>query len=412
MLQTDILKPFTEATPWINSFVLVESKDKSGNLKLHIYLDPTNLNKAITHEPYHFKMPDDIAHLIIDAYIMTVCDCQKGYWYQELDESSSFLTTFNTEFCHYRYTVMPFGATVTDDVFQHKLDQCFGHIPNVIVIADDIMVFGKMQNHRDHNQALTTLLHTSRACNVKLNYEKLQYKQTEVEFWGKTYTVNGCKPAESKAKSIVEMPPPNCKKQVRSFIGMVNYPSKFSAHFSELAESIHELSKEKGTWTWRVFQAGKERNCKCTFHSILQSKEDNCFTYRCEYKRIWSLLATRWKTCLLHKQSPDRGQKGLCDNWTRVLGSGLGYGEIPSLSLCQPFHLETDWKLLEAILSRSLNQANPHLERTLIRTFPYNFTVRYLPGLKNQLVDCLQCVGGLQDSIKLPILNVCQITTS
>ena len=46
MLQVGVLKPVTEATPWINSFVLAESKEKSGNLKLHIYLDSTNLNKA------------------------------------------------------------------------------------------------------------------------------------------------------------------------------------------------------------------------------------------------------------------------------------------------------------------------------------------------------------------------------
>ena len=142
---------------------------------------------------------------------------------------------------------MPFGATVAGDVFQHKLDQCFGHIPNVIVIADDIMVVGKMQNHRDHDQALTTLLQTVKACNVRLNYEKLQYKQTKVDFFfGETYTVNGWKPAQSKVKAIVEMPP-SCKKQVQSFIGMINYLSKFSAHLSELAEPIQELSKRKGS---------------------------------------------------------------------------------------------------------------------------------------------------------------------
>ena len=81
VLQAGALKPVTEATPCINSSVLVESKDKSGNLKLCICLDPTSLNKAIIHEPYHFKMPDDIAHLNPDACIMTVCDCQKGYWH-------------------------------------------------------------------------------------------------------------------------------------------------------------------------------------------------------------------------------------------------------------------------------------------------------------------------------------------
>ena len=109
---------------------------------------------------------------------------------------------------------MPFGTTVAVDVFQCKLDQCFGHIPNVIVIADGMMVAGKMQNHRDHDQALTTLLQTAKACNVRLNYEKLQYKQTKVEFFGETYTVNDHKPVQSKVKAIVEMPLPNCKKQV------------------------------------------------------------------------------------------------------------------------------------------------------------------------------------------------------
>ena len=97
---------------------------------------------------------------------MTVLDCCKGYWHQQLDEQSSYMTTFNTEFGRYRYTVMSFGATVAWDVFQCKLDECFGHIPNVIVIADDIMTVGKQPNHKDHDQALTTLLETARHCNV------------------------------------------------------------------------------------------------------------------------------------------------------------------------------------------------------------------------------------------------------
>ena len=75
---------------------------------------------------------------------------------------------------------MPFGTTITGDVFQRKLDQCFGHLQNVIVIADDIMVIGKQPNLKDHDLALTTLLNTARKCNVHLNYEKLQYKQKEV----------------------------------------------------------------------------------------------------------------------------------------------------------------------------------------------------------------------------------------
>ena len=51
--------------------------------------------------------------------------------------------------------------------------------------------------------------------------------------------------------------------------------------------------------------------------------------------------------------------------------------------------LETDQKPLEAILSKSLNQATPRLQRILITTFPYNVTVCYIPGVTSQLADCL-----------------------
>ena len=103
--------------------------------------------------------------------------------HQQLDEASSFLTTFNTELGRFRYTLMPFGATVAGYVFQSKLDQCFGKSRQVIVTADDIMIVSKKQNHSDHNQALSTLLETARRCNMKLNYEKLQYKEDEVDFF-------------------------------------------------------------------------------------------------------------------------------------------------------------------------------------------------------------------------------------
>ena len=93
MLKAGGFKPVHEATSWINSFVLSEGKDKLGNLKLRICLDPTNLNKAIVRKPYHFKTLEGIAHFLACDCIMSALVCKKGYWHQELDEASSFLTS-------------------------------------------------------------------------------------------------------------------------------------------------------------------------------------------------------------------------------------------------------------------------------------------------------------------------------
>ena len=78
MLQAGILKPVHQATHWINTFGLVEGTDKLGKLKLRICLDPTSLNKAIVHKPYHFKTPEDISHLLADTCVITVAEKVSG----------------------------------------------------------------------------------------------------------------------------------------------------------------------------------------------------------------------------------------------------------------------------------------------------------------------------------------------
>ena len=150
MLKAGVLKPVHEATPWINSFVLVVGKDKLGNLKCRICLDLTNLNKVVVREPYHFKTPEGIVHLLADACIMSVCDCKKGYWHQKLDEASSFLTTFITDkLGRYKiYWKCLFGKTYATSacrsLLKTKLQQagsrCFGPTDKKqvqSVIADD-----------------------------------------------------------------------------------------------------------------------------------------------------------------------------------------------------------------------------------------------------------------------------------
>ena len=46
------------------------------------------------------------------------------------------------------------------------------------------------------------------------------------------------------------MPTPSCKKEVQSFIGMINYLSKFSARLSEFVLPIRELAKDNIAFNW------------------------------------------------------------------------------------------------------------------------------------------------------------------
>ena len=89
MLKVGVLKSVHEATPWINSFVLIVGKEKFANLRLRICLAPTNLNKAIVHEPYHFKTPEDITHLLAGSmYYDCLLVIRKGIGTSNYEEAS------------------------------------------------------------------------------------------------------------------------------------------------------------------------------------------------------------------------------------------------------------------------------------------------------------------------------------
>ena len=311
---------------------------------------------------------------------------------------------------------MPFGATVVGDVFHRKLDQCFGHLQNVIVIADDIMVVGKQPNHKDHDVALTKLLNTARECNVCLNYNKLQYKQKEVDFFGEIYTVDGQKPSQSKVKAVQEMPPPQCKKQVQSFIGMVNYLSKFSAQLSQLAELIQELSKEKVPFNWGLqhddaFQLIKKEIMVALILAYYNPNKPTILQTDASCKGLGACLLQNEKPVYFASKALTEMQNGyvvielesLAVTWVMEKFHHFLYGN--------EFTLKTNQKPLEVILSKSLNEATPRLQRILIRTFPYHFKIRYIPGATNHIADCLLRLGVQKDSISLPKLHVNQITS-
>ena len=311
---------------------------------------------------------------------------------------------------------MPFGTTVAGDVFKRKLDQCFGHLKNVIVIANDIMVLGKQPNHRDHNIALTNLLNTARECNIHLNYGKLQYKQMEIDFFGETYTTDGRKPSQSKVKAIQEMPPPQSKKQVQSFIGMVNYLLKFSARLSELTEPICELSKERVPFNWEpeheeAFCLIKKEVTAAPILAYYNPNKSTVLQMDVSCKGLGTCLLQNEKPIYFTSKALTETQKGYMAIELESLAVAWAMEKFHHFLYENEFTLETDQKPLEAILSKSLNQVTPRLQRILIRKFPYNFKIRYIPGATNHVADCLSRLGVQKDSISLPKLHVNQITS-
>ena len=59
-----------------------------------------------------------------------------------------------------------------------------------------------------------------------------------------------CKPSDTKVKVIMEMPKPTTLKDLQTFLGMVQYLSKFSPRIAEIAGPLRDLMKKHAPYAW------------------------------------------------------------------------------------------------------------------------------------------------------------------
>jgi len=410
MLEAGVIMPQNDPTPWINSFVIVEAKDK-----IRICLDPTNLNKAVIREPYHYRTPDDIYHKLAKAKFFSVVDLKKGYWQIPLDEESSYLTTFNTPFGRFRFTRVPFGITVSGDAFQRKIDSVYNRLNMVTGIADDMLIWGEKEDGSDHDLAFTEFMQTTRANNLKLNYDKIQYKTKSVSFFGERYTTDGHRPADDKVKAILEMKTPTDVAGVQTFMGTIQFLAKYSPRVAELSEPLRQLTCKNTAWNWgpeheQAFRDLKKEISSAPSLGFYDPSKDLILQTDASTKGLGAVLLQEGKPIYFASKSLTNSQKNYVAIELEALAVSWAIEKFHHYLYGKHFVLETDHKPLESILNRSLQDAPRRLQRLLMTTLPYDKTVKYIKGSTNVLADCLSRSPVDHDTIQLPRLQINLIT--
>ena len=150
--------------------------------KLRICLDPRDLNEALEREPYHTHSVDEITAKLQGMTVFTIVDFTKGYWMVVLHPDSRKLTCMALPFGRFQWTQLPIGRVVAQDIFQSKLDSIFIGIEGVTGIADDIVIAGRDEMENDTN--FLAFMEKCMSNNLTLNLEKIQFKQSQVSFYG------------------------------------------------------------------------------------------------------------------------------------------------------------------------------------------------------------------------------------
>lgn len=231
LVRLDVLAKVEVPTEWISSMVAVKKSDGS----IRLCIDPKPLNKVL--KLNHCPHPDieDVLPNLSKAKVFTVLDAKNGFWHVQLDQESSYLTTFGTPWGRYRWKRMPFGISPVPEEFQRRLDTALEGLEGVKPICDDILIYGVGDSYEeavvDHDNKLVGLLERCRGKGIKLNQKKLKFRRSQVSFMGHLISADGLSPDPAKVEAIQKMPIPSNKQDVRRLLGTVNYLQKFSASF-------------------------------------------------------------------------------------------------------------------------------------------------------------------------------------
>ncbi|UYV80861.1 K02A2.6-like [Cordylochernes scorpioides] len=244
MTRLGVIESVEEPTEWCAGMVAVS---KPGG-KIRICVDLTKLNQYIRRENYPLPATEHILGQLGNACYFSKLDANSGFWQFGLAKESQKLTTFITPFGRFFFKRIPFGITSAPEIFQRKMTQLLGKIEGVVCFMDDIVVYGS--SLEEHNERVRQVLKKIQEEGMTLNPEKCQFGVKTVKFLGHTLSSEGLFIDEEKLDAITKMEAPRSTKELKSFLGMVNYLGKFIPNLADKLQPLNSLLSTKNEWVW------------------------------------------------------------------------------------------------------------------------------------------------------------------
>jgi hypothetical protein len=248
MCKLKVIEKCEQPSEWQSNIIVVEKSDKS----IRVCLDPREINKYIVRERYEIPTIEQIKLNLMGKKYFTVLDLKDGFYQCRLDEASQKYCCFNTPFGCFKFLRLPFGLASASEKFQELTSKHFGGIKNVNVYFDDILIAGSTKE--EHDTTLEEVLRKVRESNIKFNPKKVQFMKEKVKFLGFVFGSEGVEPDKDRITSIIELKEPNNRKELQSFIGMINYLRGFIPNLSELVTPFRVLLKKDILWEWGLKQ--------------------------------------------------------------------------------------------------------------------------------------------------------------
>jgi cleavage and polyadenylation specificity factor subunit 1 len=372
------------------------------------------LNKITCPDKYPVPHLQDFTHNLHGAKIFSKIDIVRAFHHIPVHPKDIPKTAITTPFGLYEFVFMPFGLSNAAQTFQRFIHEVLQGLNFCFPYLDDILVASNSpQEHENH---LKQVLRQLDKYGLTVNASKCIFSVPEVQFLGHLVTQHGCKPLPEKVKGISEFPKPETVKQLRRFLGAINFYRRFLPNMAAIQIPLNKLLVNSPKNDKRPIQWNDDATV--AFEACKQKLIDATLLCHPDPAATLSLYVDASDTAIggaLHQNSP-QGLQPLAFFSKKLSPAQQRYSAYDRELLAiyeaikyfrymleaRIFVIFTDHKPLCYAFSQKVEKCSPRQLRHLDFIAQFSTDIRHVSGSDNSVADALSRVYSINNP---PVIN-------